>query len=99
AESTAGEARWRPPTPKAPWTEPLMARAHGAPCHQSADELLPQFGEHSEDCLSLSVWTPAADGAGRPVIVYVYGGAFVTGSTAALLYAGGPLVYDGGRLA
>lgn len=99
AESTAGENRWRPPVPKAAWTEPFLAHDYGSPCPQGADELLPQRGEKSEDCLSLNVWTPAADGAGRPVIVYVYGGAFVTGSTAAQLYPDGPLVYDGGRLA
>ncbi len=99
AESTAGENRWRPPVPKAGWTEPLLAAEYGAPCPQGADELLPQRGAMSEDCLTVNVWTPAADDGGRPVIVYLYGGAFVTGSTAAELYDGGPLLYDGGRLA
>lgn len=99
AESTAGANRWRPPVPKAPWSEPFSADSYGAPCPQGADELLPQRGEFSEDCLSVNVWTPAADGERRPVIVFIYGGAFVTGSTAAELYDGGPLVYDGGRLA
>lgn len=99
AESTAGANRWHPPVPKASWSEPFVADSYGAPCPQGADELLPQRGEFSEDCLSVNVWTPAADGAGRPVIVFIYGGAFVTGSTAAELYEGGPLVYDGGRLA
>ncbi len=99
AESTAGEGRWRPPVPKAPWTETFVANAYGAPCPQGLGEMQPQFGVMSEDCLSVNVWTPAADGAGRPVIVYVYGGAFVSGSTAAELYAGGPMVYDGARLA
>ncbi|HZW26829.1 MAG TPA: carboxylesterase family protein [Trueperaceae bacterium] len=99
AETTAGANRWRPPVPRAPWTAPLLAHDHGPPCPQAADELLPQRDEPSEDCLHLSVWTPAADGAGRPVIVYLYGGAFVNGSTVALLYEDGPLVYDGARLA
>jgi para-nitrobenzyl esterase len=35
----------------------------------------------SEDCLYLNVWTPARFGGKRlPVLVYVYGGGFVTGS-------------------
>ncbi len=99
AETTAGENRWRPPVPKAAWTEPFIADEYGAPCPQVADELQPQRGETSEDCLTINVWTPAADGAARPVFVFVYGGAFVSGSTAAELYDGGPLVYDGARLA
>src|SRR5690606_19821814 len=99
AETTAGANRWRPPVPRPPWTAPLLAHDHGPPCPQAADELLPQRDEPSEDCLRLIVWTPAADGAGRPVIVYLYGGAFVNGSTVALLYEDGPLVYDGARLA
>lgn len=98
AESTAGEGRWRPPVPKAPWIEPFVADSYGSPCPQGV-ESQPQRGEMSEDCLSVNVWTPAADGAGRPVIVFIYGGAFVAGSTAAELYRDGPLVYDAGRLA
>src|SRR5262245_49257019 len=33
-----------------------------------------------EDCLTLNVWTPGADGRRRPVMVYVHGGAFIIGS-------------------
>jgi para-nitrobenzyl esterase len=32
-----------------------------------------------EDCLTLNVWTPAADGARRPVVVWLHGGAFSVG--------------------
>lgn len=35
-------------------------------------------GPISEDCLSLSIWTPA-QGEGLPVIMFVTGGGFVTG--------------------
>ena len=35
-----------------------------------------------EDCLELNVYTPAADGAKRPVMVWIYGGGFVIGSAA-----------------
>ncbi|HEY1710897.1 MAG TPA: carboxylesterase/lipase family protein [Rhizomicrobium sp.] len=34
----------------------------------------------SEECLFLNVWTPACDGGKRPVMVWIHGGGFVTGS-------------------
>jgi para-nitrobenzyl esterase len=46
----------------------------------------------SEDCLFLNVWTPAADGARRPVMVWLHGGAYTSGS-------GGGAIYDGTNLA
>lgn len=33
-----------------------------------------------EDCLNLNIFTPAADGGKRPVVVHVFGGGFQTGS-------------------
>ncbi|OWU86569.1 hypothetical protein ATO6_07225 [Oceanicola sp. 22II-s10i] len=35
---------------------------------------------YGEDCLNLNLWTPAADGKRRPVIVHLFGGGFATGS-------------------
>lgn len=52
-----------------------------------AEQLAP-----SEDCLFLNVWTPAADGARRPVMLWFHGGGYVSGS-------GGGAIYDGTHLA
>ena len=52
------------------------------------------LGDHpqSEDCLTLNVFAPAAPAPPRPVLVWLHGGAFQTGTAA------GP-AYDGARLA
>src|SRR5205807_1968041 len=39
-----------------------------------------------EDCLHLNVTTPGVDGGGRPVMVWIHGGAFVGGSNRNLWY-------------
>lgn len=49
-------------------------------------------GPQSEDCLVLNVWTPATDNAQRPVLVWLHGGGFSTGS-------GSSAWYDGVRVA
>jgi para-nitrobenzyl esterase len=51
--------------------------------------------EKAEDCLSLNVWTPALDDGRRPVMVWVHGGSFVSGSGAGSLYRGGMLAREG----
>jgi para-nitrobenzyl esterase len=48
-----------------------------------------------EDCLSLNVWTPGVDDARRPIMVWIHGGAFRTGSGASPLYEGSTLAARG----
>jgi para-nitrobenzyl esterase len=79
--------RFQPPTPPTPWRDPLKVRAYGAASPQRGNE--PNQGE---DCLFLNVWTPAADAARRPVMVYIHGGGYSSGS-------GSDPLYDGSRLA
>ena len=56
-------------------------------CPQSLSRLVRVMGdnpsqiEQSEDCLRLSIFTPAADEKKRPVLVFIHGGAFLTGSS------------------
>ncbi len=47
------------------------------------------------DYLTLDVHTPAADDTARPVMVFVHGGGFVTGSSQAALYDGRAFARDG----
>lgn len=88
AESTGGENRWEAPIAKARMTTRFQATQFGDICPQvnSLPIALPQ----SEDCLSINVWTPAdaAAGADLPVMVFVYGGSFLNGSSAIPVYDG-----------
>lgn len=50
----------------------------------------------SEDCLYLNVWTPAQDADQKlPVMVWIHGGAFVTGSGSDEMYDGAALARQG----
>lgn len=73
------------------WRGVRACDAYGASAPQTGRD-----GPGSEDCLFLNVWTPALrDGAKRPVLVYIHGGGFTTGSGSDPLYDGGALVRHG----
>jgi len=78
------ELRFRAPEPTVPWSEVRDAGAFGPVCVQPTDMVSTMLGfpvePSSEDCLTINVWTPGADGQRRPVLVWVHGGAFVVGS-------------------
>ncbi|MGI8608145.1 MAG: carboxylesterase/lipase family protein, partial [Candidatus Dormibacteria bacterium] len=57
-------------------------------------DLFAGIGEKSEDCLALNVWTPGTSGS-RPVMVWIYGGSFVRGSSTQVAYDGARLSGDG----
>jgi len=79
--------RFQPPLPSRPWRDEFRADRFGPASPQRGSE-----PNQSEDCLRLNVWTPDARPGRRPVIVYIHGGAYATGS------GSNPLT-DGARLA
>lgn len=97
AAPPVGPLRWKPPQPAAPWTTPRDATRFGDICPQVVVALFAAEGETpgsvrgQEDCLTLNVYTPAdASAASRlPVMVWIHGGAFTAGSSAA--YSGAEL--------
>ena len=97
AAPPAGELRWRPPQPAQSWSGEREASVFGpiAPQAIGAGALARSGGRMSEDCLYLNVWTPAADNAGRPVIVFLHGGGMSSGSGSAPLLNGAGLAGRG----
>ena len=93
AAAPVGEWRYQPPQPKAAWQDVLDARAPVTRCMQQYPWIWPDWpGDQSEDCLWLSVTTPALDQQKRPVIAWVHGGGLFFGG-------GGEGTYDGANLA
>jgi para-nitrobenzyl esterase len=97
AEPPTGERRFAKPVP-VDGAEPLGHFGTIAPQPTSgrgmAGQLAPE--PQDEDCLFLNVWTPGRDPeARRPVMVWIHGGAFVTGSGSGVLYRGGQLADRG----
>jgi para-nitrobenzyl esterase len=82
AQAPVGERRFAAPLP-APLPTELDATGTGPVAPQGPSALArvvgPQDAPQSEDCLNLTVWTPAADTQRRPVIVWCHGGAWQSG--------------------
>ncbi len=99
AAPPVGPLRFRAPQPPQPWAEPADAGEFGTVCPQPP---VPNFpinlgAGQDEDCLHLNVWAPSgtAAGAGKPVMVWVHGGAYVLGSSSQPYYHGQRLAAAG----
>ena len=93
------QRRFMAPLPPTPWTgvrettgfgpRAPQAAGHGSLSPERGYHLPPEQGPVSEDCLHLNVWTPGLrDGRKRPVMVYIHGGAYSSGSGNNELYDG-----------
>lgn len=98
ARPPQGPLRWRPPQPPIPWPGQRDAGRFGPAAPQNGSVLLQMQGltrlEQSEDCLYLNVWTPALDGKRRPILVWVHGGGFRSGTGSEPIYDPSVLVLE-----
>ncbi len=98
AAPPVGARRFAAPVPADPWSGVLLATGFGPAAPQSAGvpSRLPPFSvaDGDEDCLTLNVWTPALDGA-RPVLVWLHGGAYLSGASAMAVFDGARLAAEG----
>jgi para-nitrobenzyl esterase len=97
---TGGANRFMPPQKPASWSgvKDHFEITFAAPMEPGGEEPAPvvtalnRLTPHSEDCLTVNVFTPGLDNKARPVMVWMHGGGFSAGS-------GNYLLYDGTNLA
>lgn len=91
AAPPVGPLRFAPPSPPAAYTE-LDCTKSGPLAPQLPSRLEDVMGPlnqpQSEDCLHLTIWTPALDKRKRPVVIWLHGGAWQSGGGAPDWYSG-----------
>ncbi|KJL44560.1 MULTISPECIES: carboxylesterase/lipase family protein [Microbacterium] len=99
AESPVGELRFAAPVPVAPWDGVRDALEYGATAQRgdTGITLIPEPSVPGDATLNVNVFTPApgAPGALRPVLVWIHGGGYVSGSPASPWYDGRTFNRDG----
>ncbi|MGE7602110.1 carboxylesterase/lipase family protein [Peribacillus sp. NPDC097675] len=91
--------RFRSPEPVEKWNGVLDATDYGAVPPQPMERAvrLGMTGNEKmeEDCLFLNIWSPNADNQKRPVMVWIPGGAYITGAGSIDMYNGHILAGNG----
>ncbi len=104
AAPPVGPLRWKAPQPVVAWSGvkacdkfgPSPMQARPVPFNMWSEEFLIPKEPISEDCLYLNVWTGASSAKEkRPVMVWIYGGGFVSGGSAVPIYDGEAMAKKG----
>src|SRR6266700_4794704 len=85
AAPPVGEFRFAPAVPVSAWNGLRDATRHGPIAPQLPTRLSAVIGAYAsgpqdEDCLTLTICTPAPDAKSRPVLVWLHGGAWLSGA-------------------
>lgn len=98
AQPPVGPLRWKPPVALPAWEGVRKAQSFGAACIQPRSPGISIYTnppeKMSEDCLTLNIWAPekAKD---APVIVWIHGGALLSGYSHEGMYDGAKLAARG----
>ncbi|XP_018425505.1 PREDICTED: cholinesterase-like [Nanorana parkeri] len=94
-EAPTETQRFKKPEPRKPWQGIYNATKYGKSCYQKRDEAYASFpgtnmwqvnNAMSEDCLYLNVWVPSFKPKLAHVMVFIYGGAFLAGTSSLEIY-------------
>lgn len=99
AASPIDENRFLSPQPHVFWEDVFDATEYGATASQlqngePLDDLFPNVIIEGDDCLNLNIWTNGVQQQ-KPVMVFIHGGAFISGSGAISGYDGSNFARDG----
>ena len=98
AAPPVGDLRWRPPQPVKKWQDTLKAVTFAPACPQQPGVLTTGFAKYgfSEDCLYLNIWKPNEYSDKKlPVMVWIFGGGFASGSASGDFTTGEKLAKKG----
>ena len=79
-QAPEGELRWRSPVEVKPWDGVYDATRFGAACAQPSG-FTPTITNTSEDCLSITWYSPESADGTNPVFVWIHGGGFANGGS------------------